>query len=76
MDRKKYLEGFVEMEEGASRERKGGRMRYPVGRTGGLELRLVEVGLKAGFEDVKRGGKYCGGHASKAANEIRRIFPT
>ena len=64
------------MEEGASREGKSGSVRYSVGRTGGLEPRLVEVGLKASFEDVKRRGKYCGGHASKAANEIRRNFPT
>lgn len=31
---------------------------------GGVELVLVEIGLKAGFEDVERGGEGCGCHAS------------
>ena len=68
VDGKEYLKGFVEVEEGASRKGKRSWRRDMFGRTGGLDLRLIEVRLQSSFEDIKGRSEDGGGHASKAVD--------
>lgn len=60
----KDLEGFAEVKKCGSAGREVCVWRYAMAGSVGEELRLVKVGLQAGFKDVERGGQGGCCHAS------------